>query len=149
MRRSDTGWRQSRRGTKAPSPERPGRRRGRVPPARAGGDSLRDPDVPALGQLLLVVDPVPKWRRARGRNPLALVQSPHKWLKKVDADARIIAITGSEDENTFPDLARDYVEKARARGIDAEFVLVKGAGHGLDRRYRELLTEAIEQLLGR
>ena len=104
-----------------------------------------------VDDVVLVACPcdVPRWRRARGRNPLALAQSPHKWLKKVDADARIIAITGSEDENTFPDLARDYVEKARARGLDAEFVLVEGAGHGLNRRYREPLTEAVEQLLGR
>ena len=58
-------------------------------------------------------------------------------------------IAGSEDENAFSDLARDYVEKARARDLDAEFVLVEGAGQGLDRRYHEPLTEAIEQLLGR
>ena len=37
----------------------------------------------------------------------------------------------------------------RARGLDAEFVLVEGAGHGLNRRYHEPLTEAIEQLLAR
>ena len=53
------------------------------------------------------------------------------------------------NENAFPDLARDYVEKARARDFDAEFVFVEGAGHGLNRRYREPLAEAIEQLLGR
>ena len=92
---------------------------------------------------------VPRWRRARGRRPLPIAQSPHKWLKRVEADARIIAITGSEDENTFPDLARDYIDKAKGRGLEAEFVLVQGAGHGLNRRYRDPLKHAIEDLLTR
>ena len=92
---------------------------------------------------------IPRWRRSRGRAPLPIAQSPHKWLTKIDADAKIVAMTGTEDKNTFSDLAHDYVEQAKARGLDAEFMLVQGAGHGLGRRYREPFLQALDKMLAR
>ena len=109
----------------------------------------RKPDLVDAVVLIACPCDVPRWRRVRGRRPLTLAQSPHKWLERVAADAKIFAITGSKDKNTFPDLARDYVDKAAARGLDAEFVLVRGAGHGLGRRYREPFLRVLDKLLAR
>lgn len=109
----------------------------------------RKPDLVDGVVLIACPSDIPRWRRARGRRPLEIAQSPHKWLKKVEADAKIIAMTGSEDKNTFPDLAHDYVEKAKARGLDAEFMLVHGAGHGLGRRYRDPFLRALDKMLAR
>ena len=91
---------------------------------------------------------VPKWRVARGREPLRRAQSPHKWLDKVRADIRIVAITGSEDGNTFPRLAKDYIGAARDRGLQAEFVEVAGADHGLARPLREAVAQAFHEMSG-
>ena len=90
---------------------------------------------------------VSRWRKARGRGPLPSAQSPHEWLDKAPAHAWIIAITGSNDRNTFPELAEDYVAVARARGLDAEFVPVRGAGHSLRRGLERAVTAALDQVL--
>ena len=90
---------------------------------------------------------VSRWRKARGWRPLLFAQSPHEWLDKAPEHARIIAITGSNDRNTFPELAEDYVAVARARGLDAEFVLARGAGHNLGRRLERAAKAALDQIL--
>ena len=64
----------------------------------------RKPDLVDAVVLIACPCDVPRWRRVRGRRPLTLAQSPHKWLERVAADAKIFAITGSKDKNTFPDL---------------------------------------------
>ena len=109
----------------------------------------RQPDL--VDGVVLIACPcnVPRWRQKRGRNPLPLAQSPHKWLKHASAGAKIVAITGSDDRNTFPDLAREYVAAAKARGLDAEFLLVQGAGHGLRRQYREPILGVLNKLMTR
>ena len=73
---------------------------------------------------------IAKWRRSHGRGPWRFAQSPHRYLNKVAPDTTIVAITGSEDDNTQPGNARDYIAKAKARGLDARFVRAEGAGHG-------------------
>ena len=89
----------------------------------------------------------PKWRQSHGRPPRGTAQSPHRYLKKIDSETRIVALTGSEDSNTFPSNCRRYIEKANKRGLDARFVLVDGAGHGFDRRLRRVVLEALDELV--
>lgn len=92
---------------------------------------------------------VPKWRLARGREPLRHAQSPHKWLDRVRADVRIVAITGREDRNTFPRLAKEYIGAARDRGLQAEFVEVAGAEHSLARPLLDAAAEALHGMFGK
>lgn len=79
---------------------------------------------------------------------LAYAQSPHKYLNKIALDTQIVALTGSEDDNTLPSNARDYVARAKKRGLDAEFVFVEGAGHDFGRRLGGAALAAVAGLLG-
>jgi dipeptidyl aminopeptidase/acylaminoacyl peptidase len=44
---------------------------------------------------------------------------------------RVAVIAGSDDTNTFPAQAEDFVNALIRRGVDARFVTVEGTGHGL------------------
>ena len=74
--------------------------------------------------------------------------SPHKWLDKAHAEARIIAISGSADRITPPHLVNDYVEAAKAKGLDAEFLLVPGGSHG-GRAFGPIIGFAFDTLFPR
>ena len=80
---------------------------------------------------------------------MPFAQSPHKWLGKARADARIVAITGTKDRNTLPKIARGYVAEAKKLGLDAEFILVPDAGHSLRRSFRAPVSDAVNKLVGR
>lgn len=67
------------------------------------------------------------WRS--GRRAWSKSENPMNWTGKVAPTTQVIAMTGEKDDNTVPDLARNYVEALRARQIDARFVLVPGADH--------------------
>ena len=67
------------------------------------------------------------WRA--GRRPWIHSEDPMRWTENVSSGAKIIALTGSKDSNTFSELAQSYVEKLRARGIDASFQMVRDAAH--------------------
>ena len=67
------------------------------------------------------------WRS--GRRAFVRSESPHSYATAVPASARIIAVTGSRDDNTLPSLASNYVASLAARGVRARFVEVAGAGH--------------------
>lgn len=43
--------------------------------------------------------------------------------------ARVLAVTGSADSNTFPELARDYVATLVRRGVTARFIPVRRGDH--------------------
>ena len=90
---------------------------------------------------------VPRWRRERNRRHLTGAQSPHKWLKKARLDVQIVTITGSKDRNTFPRLAKQYVKAARKREMQAVYVEVAGAGHGLGRSLRSATIEAFHKII--
>ncbi len=53
---------------------------------------------------------VPDWRiMRRGRNNWPLSLSPHDFIGKIDMETTVVAVTGGNDGNTEPVLARDYV----------------------------------------
>ena len=87
--------------------------------------------------------------RAPAVAPLRRAQSPHKWLDRVRPDVHIVAITGSEDRNTFPRLAKDYIAAAHGRGLQAEFVEVADAEHNLTRPLRDAAVEAFRGMSNR
>ncbi len=90
---------------------------------------------------------VPDWRyMRRGKNTWTSSQSPHEFADNVPATARVIAVTGDGDNNTYPVIAKDYVESLAKRGIDARFVEVPGASHNAVTRSDEFFA-AIDALL--
>jgi hypothetical protein len=57
------------------------------------------------------------------------LEGPRQGIDKVSPTVKVIALTGSRDDTTAPELARTYVEGLKARGIDALFQIVPGLGH--------------------
>jgi poly(3-hydroxybutyrate) depolymerase len=68
------------------------------------------------------------WRAGRRGMPW-VSENPMQWVDKVSPATKVIALTGSRDDTTAPELGKTYVEGLKARGIDAIFQLVPGAGH--------------------
>lgn len=68
------------------------------------------------------------WRAGR-RGPQWASEDPMRWTATVNPSARILALTGSLDDTTAPELAQAYIARLQARGIAASFEWVAGAGH--------------------
>ena len=74
---------------------------------------------------------VARWLHERRKPPWRASLSPSVHAARVPRDTRVSVIAGSGDTNTFPAQAEDYARSLMRRGVDARFVLVDGAGHGL------------------
>jgi pimeloyl-ACP methyl ester carboxylesterase len=105
----------------------------------------RHPGVVERALLISCPCDIPRWRDMKRRDMWFSSLSPQDHADKVPATAKVIAITGDRDDNTDPDLARDYVAKLAARGVVAKFVAVPGSSHNLNRKMRE--TDEIRQAL--
>ena len=108
----------------------------------------RHPDLADAALLVACPCDLDRWRRSHGRKRLAFAQSPHRYLEKIAPDTKIVALTGSEDDNTRPSNCQDYIAKAKKRGLDAKFVLVQGAGHGYHPRLADAALPAVGEMLG-
>ncbi|MYG53883.1 MAG: prolyl oligopeptidase family serine peptidase [Rhodospirillaceae bacterium] len=88
------------------------------------------PDL--VDAVLLISCPcdVPQLLFEKGFRSSEFTQSPHKWLEKANPKAKIVAVSGSADHTTPPHHVEKYIAAARARGHDAQFLIVPGAGHG-------------------
>lgn len=64
-----------------------------------------------------------------GRRAWTRSEDPIKWVEQIAPTARVIALTGERDDNTGPDLARQYVEALKARQINATFKPLPGETH--------------------
>lgn len=90
---------------------------------------------------------VPVWRTMRrGHNNWHLSLSPHDFIGGIDKNTRVIAVTGANDGNTKPVLARDYVASLKGMGIDATNIEVPGMGHNRIVGSEEF-TNSVSQLL--
>ncbi|MBO9535063.1 alpha/beta fold hydrolase [Herbaspirillum sp.] len=88
--------------------------------------------MPALAQGAILVGcpcDINYWRRLRGRSAWLRSEDPSKWLDKIAPGTLIVAMTGTDDSNTYPAVAKAYVDKVKARGIDIGFVPIDGADH--------------------
>ena len=107
----------------------------------------RHPELADAALLVACPCDLDRLRRGHGRRRLAFAQSPHRYLKRIAPDTKIIALTGSEDDNTRPSNGRNYVAKAKKRGLDAKLVLVQGAGHGYYPRLADAALTAVADAL--
>ena len=90
---------------------------------------------------------VANWRTMRrGYNNWNRSLSPHEFIGTINKETRIVAVTGANDGNTEPIIARDYVASLKDIGIDATFIEVPGIGHNDVVRSRDFAT-AINQML--
>ena len=106
--------------------------------------------APLVDVAVLVSCPcdVARWRHIKDCGPLPTAESPIDYLSKVPKSAKIYAVTGERDKNTWPALAEDYVDKAKGMGLDATFLPVKKAGHGFRRIDRsDVFDEALWQAI--
>ena len=55
----------------------------------------------------------------------------------IPAPTRLLVVHGSADSWTDPGASRAQTERARQRGLDAQWVGLDGAGHYMVRRWRE------------
>lgn len=87
--------------------------------------------APLVDGLILLACPcdVSAWRDYNGRSAYLGAESPIDYVQKLPKTAKLIAIAGKNDSNTQPYLAKDYVKRARAEGLDATYIEVPGAGH--------------------
>lgn len=96
-------------------------------------------DVPAWRQHMDSAQHAPIWRLpVRSLSPLELAP-------QVDARTAVRVVVGSADHITPPAFSRPYVQRLTARGIHADLVELKGAGHDilLDPRVLREITSVL------
>jgi pimeloyl-ACP methyl ester carboxylesterase len=91
---------------------------------------------------------IARWLRERRRPAWTRSLSPDFFIARVPVATEVIALTGRNDDNTFPALAQDYVDQLARRGVNARFVAVDGAGHGLA-PMAAATAAVVEELAGR
>jgi pimeloyl-ACP methyl ester carboxylesterase len=67
------------------------------------------------------------WRS--GRRAWSRSQNPSGWIDKVSTSTKVVALTGTKDDNTSPDLAKIYVDLLKSRGVDAIFRPIVNSTH--------------------
>lgn len=87
--------------------------------------------------------------RARRNGAWPRSENPLLWADRVAAGARVRALTGTQDDNTFPILAQQYVDALKTRGLDAAFIPVAGAGHNSVTRAPEVAAAIAELVRSR
>ena len=87
-----------------------------------------------------------RWRTSRGRGAWPNSESPSTYVEKVPKSTQVVAITGSADDNTFPAMARDYVAKLAARGVNARFESVS-SGHDFNGNLASASVAAVRAML--
>jgi fermentation-respiration switch protein FrsA (DUF1100 family) len=85
------------------------------------------------------------WRLGRSRVPW-ISEDPLAWVKQVKPNTKIIAITGSLDTTTAPELAKTYIVHLQGRNIRASFTSIPDAGH-IDVLKSPAVIEAISELI--
>jgi predicted esterase len=86
------------------------------------------------------------WRS--GRRAWGKSQNPIQWVDKVSTSTKVIALTGTKDVNTPPNLAKIYIDSLKSRGVDATFRPIADATHNSAFRSLEVF-DAISKLLPR
>jgi len=88
------------------------------------------------------------WRSGRnGAWPRS--ENPLRWTERVPPATRVRALTGTNDDNTVPTLAQQYVDALKTRGLDAAFIPVAGAGHNSVTRAPEVAAAIAELVRSR
>ena len=94
----------------------------------------KHPGVADAALLLGCPCDVPPWRdhrnAQRGRGgPWSKSLNPLDYISTIPAGTHVMAVTGSQDDNTLPEFAKRWVEKASASGVKALYQDASGLNH--------------------
>ena len=112
--------------------------------AAIGGVLVARPKLIDAAVLVSCPCDIARWLHQRRKPAWPASLSPLNYAARVPRDVRVTVIAGSTDTNTFPAQAEDYARALMRRGVDARFVLVDGAGHGLS-TLGAAATQAVEE----
>ncbi|SFN45643.1 Prolyl oligopeptidase family protein [Formivibrio citricus] len=87
-----------------------------------------------------------QWRSGGGKRPWYNSEDPMKWVNKIDPATHVIALTGRNDSNTFPEIAESYIQALQARKINAEFQILNGENHNNAFRAAEVF-DAVQKMI--
>jgi len=82
------------------------------------------------------------WRTGRAR--WSRSEDPIGWTDKVSVAARVIALTGTRDGTTPPEVVSGYIKELKNRGVDAIFHPIPDIEHG-----NALESRAVSDAVGR
>lgn len=111
----------------------------------------RQPEV--LDGMVLISCPcdITRWRLERNGSTWPSSLSPSDYVDQVRPDLQITAVTGRNDDNTQPGLAKSYVADIQERGGNAKFLEIRGERHFLSTKLANetlpLISEMIENPL--
>jgi predicted esterase len=89
---------------------------------------------------------VNKWVQMGGTRSGRGALSPHDYVENIGPNITVIALTGTKDDNTFPILAAEYIEKLKQNNINAKFIGVESETHNGVRRSPQFYN-AINEIL--
>ena len=72
---------------------------------------------------------VNKWVQMVGKSSGRGALSPHDYVENIGPDVTIMALTGTNDNNTFPILAVEYIENLKKNNANGTFISVEGETH--------------------
>jgi len=79
--------------------------------------------------LASVTNNVHQWATRHGWGNWPNSLSPHEWASKIPQHTFVYIVSGTADENTYPELTREYYSALKKAGIDAHFVAVPKGTH--------------------
>jgi pimeloyl-ACP methyl ester carboxylesterase len=72
---------------------------------------------------------IDKWVQMAGRSSGLGALSPHDYVENIAPDVTLIRLTGTNDDNTFPILSLEYIEKLKENSVNAKFIGVEAETH--------------------
>ena len=85
------------------------------------------------------------WRASKGRRAWTNSQSPSDYVSGVAPTTQVVLMTGANDDNTKPFLARDHANALRARGVPVTLEIVPDAGHNAVRTFMRRAMEHFDR----
>ncbi|MEH6753233.1 MAG: alpha/beta hydrolase [Alphaproteobacteria bacterium] len=107
----------------------------------------RQPEV--LDGMVLISCPcdITRWRLERNGSAWPSSLSPSDYVDQVRPDLQITAVTGRNDDNTQPGLAKSYVAEIRERGGIANFLEIPGERHFLSTKLADQVLPMISEMV--
>jgi len=73
--------------------------------------------------------------------------SPDRYVANVRKQAKVVALTGSKDDNTYPQLAAGYIADLVIVGVNGKFIEVPDAGHNVGIFGTDIFDQVLSPLL--
>lgn len=109
----------------------------------------KHPTVADAALLLGCPCDVPRWRNhrnaQRGRGgPWTNSLNPLDYISTIPSGTRVMAVTGSQDDNTLPEFAKRWVEKASSSGVHARYADAPDLNHSSIQQWPDIHSKVSE-----